>query len=220
MELTLLEEFLLLALDDSKGDFFIDNITLSYGLAGAIMFQLQLNNSIEIKDQIVHVNEHAKEEDSVLNRVLYIIRKSKPKRLDYWINEIAPKTGNFKKHIITELIIKRVLRKVEGKILWIIPGSKYLPSDEVIDVNPKTRLSEIVYLEGSPELKDVMLLNLIQASGMMREIFEERETLKMAKKNFYKVARQSKISKTIMNIIDEVKVAVYISLSEAVPATS
>ena len=49
MSLDILEEYLLIALDDSKGQFVIDSTHLHYGLAGAILLELALREKVSIQ---------------------------------------------------------------------------------------------------------------------------------------------------------------------------
>uniref|UniRef100_UPI00405658B0 GOLPH3/VPS74 family protein n=1 Tax=Roseivirga sp. TaxID=1964215 RepID=UPI00405658B0 len=51
MKLNLIEEFLLIALDDEKGQFVIDSTHLHFGLAGAILLEMALREKVDISGE-------------------------------------------------------------------------------------------------------------------------------------------------------------------------
>ena len=67
MRLNLVDELVLLALDDDKGEFVSNPITFGYGLAGALIFQLYVNGSIEISNKKVTVKNADTTGDNILN---------------------------------------------------------------------------------------------------------------------------------------------------------
>ena len=55
MNLTLIDQLTLLALDDHKGNFIPDSTTFSYALAGALILELILEEKISVSDDYIKV---------------------------------------------------------------------------------------------------------------------------------------------------------------------
>jgi hypothetical protein len=57
MELNITEKFLLLGLHPEKGRFIISDVHLSYGLVGAILLEMSIDNRIAIENNRVILKE-------------------------------------------------------------------------------------------------------------------------------------------------------------------
>lgn len=76
MELSLKEEFLLLAYDDKKGRPVIMGNNFLYSLAGAVLLELAFKQKISVKEKFVYVKSYKTTGDIVLDQLMEQIRKS------------------------------------------------------------------------------------------------------------------------------------------------
>ena len=209
MELNLIEEFLLIALDDEKGQFATDSTHLHYGFAGAILLELAIREKIQITNEKVELVSSAYEKEISINKAIDLIKNSdKNRKVDYWVNKLANKAGELKEDTLNSLMRKGILNKEDHKILWIIPNTKY-PTQNITPENKIRKRLHDVMLEGAESSpRDIMLLSLIDVSELTREAFRNKEEYKVVKKKIKEVTQDIKISQVINKTIRDIQATV------------
>lgn len=221
MTLDLLEEYLLIALDDSKGQFVIDSTHLHYGLAGAILLELAIREKVTIQGDYVRVNDSATVTEVALNKaLLYLKEKAKSMKVKDVINAFAKQAGEFKQDVLQRLINKGILKKEEAKILWIIPNNKYPTSDLTPENKVRERLKAVMLHGAKSEPRDIMLLSLIDVSDLTKEAFRDKEDYKKVKKKIKEVTSDIQISGAINKSIREIQAAIMIAVMATVVITT
>jgi Golgi phosphoprotein 3 len=124
MKLNLIEEFLLIALDDEKGEFVIDSTHLNFGLAGAILLEMALKEKVDISGENLKLIHDEYEVEMVINKVIDQIKAKPGKKVKDWIEILAKQANELKQDTLFRLQNKGILRKEEHKILWVIPKTK------------------------------------------------------------------------------------------------
>ena len=221
MELNLIEEFLLIALDDDKGQFVTDSTHLHMGFSGAILLELALREKINIvNDRVILVND-AYEKEMVINKTIDLIKASeKDRRIRYWVNKLAHNARQMKDDTLKGLMNKGVLGKQDSKILWIIPNTKYPTHDLTPENKVRQRLHDVM-LEGvKANPRDVMLLSLIDVSELTREAFRDKEEYKIVKKKIKEVSQNIEISQVVNRTIRDIQAAVMVAVMAAVVVTT
>ena len=220
MELNLVEEFLLIALDDDKGSFVIDSTHLHYGFAGAILLELAVRNKVDIDGDYLHLKSTSSEQEVVLNKALKLIEEEgKTKKVKDWLDLLARKAGELKDDTLQRLIERGVLIKKEHKILWIIPNNKYPTSNSNPDNKVRERLNNVILNGAKSEARDVMLLSLIDVSDLTKEAFRDQSDYKEVKKKLKEVTEDIKISQSINKSIREIQTAIMISIATTMVVT-
>ena len=221
MSLDLLEEYLLIALDDSKGQFVIDSTHLHYGLAGAILLELALREKVSIQGDYVRVNDSATVTEMALNKALeYLTEKAKSTKVKDVITVFANQAGEFKQDVLQRLINKGILKKEEVKILWIIPNNKYPTSNLSPENKVRERLKAVMLDGAKSEARDIMLLSLIDVSDLTKEAFRDKEDYKKVKKKIKEVTQDIQISGAINKSIREIQAAIMIAIMATVVVTT
>lgn len=221
MSLDLLEEYLLIALDDSKGQFVIDSTHLHYGLAGAILLELAIREKVTIQGDYVRVNDSATVTEVALNKALeYLKEKAKSVKVKDVINAFAKQAGEFKQDVLQRLINKGILKKEEAKILWIIPNNKYPTSNLSPENKVRERLKAVMLDGAKSEPRDIMLLSLIDVSDLTKEAFRDKEDYKKVKKKIKEVTSDIQISGAINKSIREIQAAIMIAVMATVVITT
>lgn len=221
MSLDLLEEYLLIALDDSKGQFVIDSTHLHYGLAGAILLELAIREKVTIQGDYVRVNDSATVTEVALNKALeYLKEKAKSVKVKDVINAFAKQAGEFKQDVLQRLINKGILKKEEAKILWIIPNNKYPTSNLSPENKVRERLKAVMLDGAKSEPRDIMLLSLIDVSDLTKEAFRDKEDYKKVKKKIKEVTQDIQISGAINKSIREIQAAIMIAVMATVVITT
>tara|TARA_R110001592_G_scaffold40763_6_gene133675 strand:- start:1780 stop:2463 length:684 start_codon:yes stop_codon:yes gene_type:complete len=220
MQLNLIEEFLLIALDDEKGQFVIDSTHLYFGFAGAILLEMALREKIDVSGDKLKLIHDEYEVEMVINKVVDQIKTSKPRKLKNWIELIAKQAKELKEDTLLELQNKGILRKEEHKILWIIPNNKYPTTNITPENKVRQRLSDVMLRGAKSEARDVMLLSLIDVSDLTKEAFRDNEEYKVVKKRIKEVSQDIKISQSVNKSIREIQAAIMVAMMSAIIVTT
>jgi len=220
MNLTLIDQLTLLALDDHKGNFIPDSTTFSFALAGALILELILEQKISISDDVVKVLDRSATGDSILDEYIKSIHESsKPKKIKSWIDKFGQKASKIKEATLKKLIDDGILVKKEETILWVFHVNKYPASDPRPENQLRARLHNIVVNYHKPNLKEVMILSLVESCRLEVEVFG-KENAKVFKKEIKRIKSDSEISgvvnKSIMEICDAINAMLVIMIATAV----
>jgi hypothetical protein len=169
--ITFPEKIVLLALND-KGWFGNSEQRIKFGLAGALLFELDKAGEIDISEDLVRLTGTKETGDKVMDSALDSLRKSKKTlTLNKSIQRIVYKSGLKWKAILKTLVNKNILRMEESRFLWIIYQDKYpLVNSEIKkkildDLDSKLNSGT----ELSPE--DLMLLVIMKTCRMIDKNF-------------------------------------------------
>lgn len=207
MTLNLIDELTLLALDDEKGSFIADFYSLGYALAGAIILELSLLEKIKIRDKKLSVLNSDTCEDHLLNYFLKKMKESKKeKSLQTWVEEIGGEEDHIKNTTVDKLIEQKILSRKEEKILWFIPNDKYPTINVKHENDLKKRLNNVLLNNRTAELKDVMLIGLIEMCSLQVEVFG-KERAKEYKDRIKQFADSEQLSAHIGGAVKEIQEA-------------
>lgn len=204
MNLNLVDRLTLLALDDEKGSFVADSLTFAYGLAGAVILELSLQEMIEIKEKKIEVNSHKNCNDVLLDHFLDLIRNSKKKRdLQSWVQIIGEKLSYIKEETLKKLIDEGILVQKEEKILWVFSNDKYPTINAKPENELRKRLNDILLNDRSLDLKESMLISLIDMCSLNKEVYG-KERAKQYKKKIKTIIENAKLSSELGKAIQEI----------------
>ena len=221
MELNLVEEFLLIALDDDKGVFVIDSTHLHYGFAGAVLLELAVRDKIAVDGDFVHLKSSSHEPEASLNRALDMMAASdKPRKVKDWLGKLAQKAGEMKNETLQRLIERGILSKEEHKILWIIPNNKYPTSNLNPENKVRERLNSVTIHGAKSEPRDIMLLSLIDVSDLTKEAFRNESDYKEIKRKIKALTDDIRISQAINTSIREIQTAIMIAITTTLVVTT
>lgn len=204
MNLNLVDQLSLLALDDEKGSFVADSLSFAYGLAGAIVLELSLQNKIEIREKRIEVNSHKSCGNVLLDHFLDQIRNSKKKRsLQSWLEIIGNKYSFIKEETVKKLIADGILRKKEEKILWIFSNDKYPTVNAKPENELRKRLNDLLLNNRKLDLKESLLISLIDMCSLNKEVYG-KERAKQYEKKIKQIIENAKISSELGKAVQEI----------------
>src|SRR5690349_13601310 len=123
--LSLPEELLLLAIDDTTGKVSspVPN-ALNYGLAGGVLMDLLIAGRLDLADEKLVLTDTTPTGDAILDdAALEIGRNRKAGDARYWIDKLG--RDHLQKMVLERLVERQILRKEEHRIVWIIPVDRY-----------------------------------------------------------------------------------------------
>ena len=188
MNLNLIEQFLLISLDDDEGIFIADVNHLYYGIAGALLIELALEEKIELRENKLILTGKPDSVDPLINQSINAFENEKDRKVGFWIDAFKSNGKEIKNFTLDELISKGILRREKGKILWVIPYEKYPTENPIPENKVRARIHNIVINDTKPTVKDLMLLSLIDVCKLTREAFRDESAYKIATKKIYKLA--------------------------------
>ncbi|WP_223034414.1 GOLPH3/VPS74 family protein [Hanstruepera marina] len=223
-DLNLVDKLLLLALDDDKGTFVSGPFALTYGLAGAILLELSLQNCISIANKKVVVTTTKGLDDGLLNSYLEVIRDSKKERsLKYWVEKLGNKERAIKKDSLDKLILKGILTKREEKFLWVFNNDKFPTVNAKPENSLRHRLYDIIEHDKKPELDELMLISLIDACNLNRTVYG-KDRAKRCKDQIKTVIADAKnsqvISATVKEVHEIILAMLVVIISSSIAATT
>lgn len=171
--LTLVEEIVLLSLDDNTGAHLpLLPHTIGYGLAGAILADLEMGGRIATATRCVEVLDAASTGDTLLDHWLQrIAAEEKCHPIAYWLVVLSNEKRSIEKAALEHLIERGILKRQDKKILWVIGLRRYptVRNEERVEV--KTRLARLIEGDEKPTHFDATLISLLRGAYLISEVF-------------------------------------------------
>ena len=97
MNLSSVEKFLVLAHHPQKGKFMISDIHINYGIIGAILLDMSLEDKIKIENDRLVLKGSIELDDLIRSEIaLQISQSTKPRKIRYWMSKLARKSRKYK----------------------------------------------------------------------------------------------------------------------------
>jgi len=209
--LTILEEFLLLALDDSTGQFYpLARSTFDCASAGAILMDLTLRRRIDNDLRHIFVVDAAPTGNPVLDPVLQpmtIAPVLTPKPITYWLRQLADEGEALRERALRQLEAHGILKREDKKILWMFGTRRYPILHQKEQREAKLRILGVVLRDDIPEVHDIMLVALAHACGLFRHILSDHE-LAGATARIEAVAQMDLIGQAVAKAVGEIETAI------------
>jgi len=174
MPLTFAEEFLLLALDDRGRLADIPPMALEYGLAGALLMELSLDNRIDTDLESLYIVNREPCGDDLKDMVLRLIDDERSSA-KFWVKEIPNRIPDLREQLMDRLVKHGILRKEEHKVLWVFSSRRYPCIDNREEEEVRRRVRRTVLDDELPYPRDIVLISLVYSCDLVDEIFSEGE---------------------------------------------
>jgi len=207
MQLTMPEEIILLLLDDKTGrPIGLPAPAGDYAVASAILMQLSLNGNIDTDPGKLMITSTKASGDAVLDEALRMIATAPAQRDSrHWIVEIGRKADHFRAMLLDHLVAKGVLKKEEGRFLWVFPDRRYPKAAEgELDVTEvRARLRAVLLSNEIPEPHDSLMIGLARSTGIIPFILSAAEREKYGRR-VDEVADLEELGRTLSSVTREV----------------
>ncbi|MGH7577176.1 MAG: GOLPH3/VPS74 family protein, partial [Longimicrobiales bacterium] len=171
-DLFLHEQVLLLALHDEKGT--ISDSMFAYAVAGAMVSELLLRGALRVeqvkKKKMLAIGDPRPVGVRVLDECLDRVRSAK-RRADVatWIGRLA-NMKNLKHRVAERLYLMGVLRKEEGRVLWVFPRVVYPTANPGPEQRLVDELRTAVAEDGEVDPRIAILVALTRSSGILGNV--------------------------------------------------
>ncbi|MBY0339306.1 MAG: GPP34 family phosphoprotein [Acetobacteraceae bacterium] len=207
MKLTMPEEIMLLLLDDTTGrPVGLPAPAADYAVAGAILMQLSLSGNVDTDAERLMLTNPTPTGDAVLDDALSRIAGTGGMHDSrYWIVELGREGERYRTLLLDRLVARGVLRREEGRFLWVFPDRRYPKAAEgAAEVREvRARLRHILLNDEIPDPEDALLIGLCRATGLIPLILSAEEQSR-AEKRVDQVADLEELGRTLSNVTREV----------------
>jgi len=189
MKLNIIEKLILLSLDDEKGNLLSSGPQFNTAIIGATLAELILLGKLRISEKRIKVSNTTSTNDKVLDYALAEIRKSKKdKKLSHWILSLASKAPKTIEIYEQKFIDNKILYRKDSKVLWFFDKTNFPAKDSTLENIFRQELNDIVFKNNIADLNNKILIGLIEASDLNKEIYGKKlsKETKRAIKDIYK----------------------------------
>jgi hypothetical protein len=214
--LTVLEEFLLLALDDVTSQFYdLAQSVLDAATAAALLMDLALAGRIDNDLKTMYVADPSPTGDTILDpalRVMALAPVLAPRPIGDWVRQFAEEGPALREKALRRLEAHGILRREEHRILWVF-GSRRYPLIKNVELREvKMRLLGVILRDDMPAPSDIMLVALADSCGLFRHILSARD-LEAAATRIAAVAKMDLVAQAVARVINEVEAGIAMASS-------
>ena len=175
------EEIILILLDDEDGKFVrIPRWSLNYALAGGVLMDLAMENRIDTDLENLMLIDATPVGDSLLDPVLAQIAASEQKDTRYWLEQVAERGPEIREEALSRLVTNGILERQDDRFMWMFRSRRYPTVDGEAEREVKLRIMGVLFSDEIPDPRDVMIICLVDACGIFRELLSRRELTQVA----------------------------------------
>ena len=208
--LTLLEEVVLLAVDENTGQLKSAlGCGTSYALAGAVLFDLALAGKIDTDTEELTVTDSAPIGDATSDRILTAMQsRTDLTTVRQWVEELVRRHGDLEGVALQSLIARGILRHERTRRLWIIDIERFPLVQSKPQRHVKDRLSQAILRDEIPDTRDIMLVSLVSACGLLGLVLGDG-ALSLRRERIDTLCGLETISRKIIAAIRSLEAALY-----------
>ena len=170
------EEIILLLLRDEDGTFVhVPNWSVDRALAGAVLMDLALENRIDTDLENLVLVDSTPLGDSLLDPTLAEIAAEETRDPRFWVERTAQRAPEIREEVLQRLVDSGILERQDDRFLWVFRTRRYPMVDGKAEREVKLRLMGVLFSDEIPDPRDVVMICLVDACRIFREILSNRE---------------------------------------------
>jgi hypothetical protein len=209
--LTILEEFLLLALDDQAGEFWpLSRSAFDCATACALLMDLMRQRRIDCDVTHLFVIDDTPIGDELLDPVLRLIAAEPANQERMIIDELRTLSDEgeaLRGRALQRLVDRNILGAKERKILWIFGARRYPAVHDREIRAAKLRILNTVLGDTIPDPHDIALVALADACGLFAHILSAHELIDVTPR-ITQVARMDPLGQAAFGAITEIEASI------------
>ncbi|HZX04534.1 GOLPH3/VPS74 family protein [Kribbella sp.] len=219
------EDLLLLLYDDQTGKPITGSPGLDYGLAGAVLIELTLQQKLDITTEgkigRLRVLDGAPTGDPILDeRLSQIVSKpgKKPKDL------IGPLSKQLRDQLLARLAQRGVLQADQGKVLGLFPVTRWPAKDARHELEVRAQLESVLTHGLAPDERTAALIALLSALNVVPRVITDAVDNRALKQRAKEIADSdwaaAAVKKAVTEMQAAVTAAIMVSTTAATSASS
>ena len=203
--LTLADEIVVLALDDSSGEISPTYLPVaSIAAVGGVLMELALQGRIDTDLKSLFIVNPAPTGDDLLDPILHEIgAETGAHPSAWWIDELSGRHPELVERILRRLVKAGILRQEERQFLWVFSRRAYPQVSGREEREAKARLMAVLFRDEVPDPRDTLLLGLANSTGVLSKILTEDELAK-ASRRISEVAALEEIGRSVSLVSTQV----------------
>jgi golgi phosphoprotein 3 len=175
--LTVLEEIVLLTVDEKTGKLRSPrNYATAHALAGALFFDLALAKKIDTDTECIELIDETPAGNAVTDHFLGEMAQRKDlTTVRDWIEEAFQYREYLEEETLKSLVERGILRHEVSRKLWVIDVDRLRVVDNKQSQEVKLRLAQTILSGTIPSTRDIMLVSLANACGLLPYILGQDE---------------------------------------------
>ena len=177
MKLRFAEEITLLMLNDEDGEFVrVPGWSMQCAFAGAVLMELALENRIDTDlKRLVLIDPTPLGDDLLDPTLAQIAQANETHDARHWVDRVAEQAEEIRESALARLVERGILRREEDRFLWVFQSRRYPVIDGEAEREVKLRIMEVLFGNDIPDPRDIVLICLADACGILRELLTARE---------------------------------------------
>ncbi|HEX3881626.1 MAG TPA: GPP34 family phosphoprotein [Stellaceae bacterium] len=203
------EEITLLLLDDASGEF-VDMPVSGFAtvIAGAALMDLAMHNRVDTDLEKLMVVDKTATGDAILDDALARLGE-KPEDADGMrileaIDRVGLQAQDYSAEALKRLKELGILREDSGRFLWVFRTRRYPTIDDREEREVKARLHQILTTDEIPDPRDVVLICLVAACGLMELVLTPEELAK-AEPRVEQLRKMDLIGQAVAKAVGEIE---------------
>jgi golgi phosphoprotein 3 len=173
--LTLAEELLLLSHDEKTGHFYNMSDAMP-ALAGAVLMELALRDRIDTDlDKLIIVDATPTGEPVLDGILAQMVTEPGTHSTEDWLDFVKHSGQGIYDAALQRLIERGVLRREENRVLWVFGTRRYPMVENHEQQEVKLRIAALLMSDDIPDARDIVIVSLAEACGLLEHIFSEGE---------------------------------------------
>jgi hypothetical protein len=112
----------------------------------------------------------------ILDRFLKAFEQAKDvNSIQYWLSILLEDARQIEAHVLEQLVAKNIVSKVNEKVFWVLPTSRYPVVDPVTAQDIESRLRHLILTDTIPDPRETVLISLANSCGLLQDILSPRE---------------------------------------------
>ena len=213
MKLRFAEEITLLMLNDEDGEFVrVPGWSLQCAFAGAVLMDLALENRIDTDLKRLVLIDPTPLGDDILDPVLArIAQATETHDARHWVEHIADYVEEIREGALAGLVKRGILRREEDRFLWVFKSRRYPIVDGEAEREVKLRIMEVLFGNEIPDPRDIVLICLADACGILKELLSARE-LERAAERIEQVRKLDLIGQAVSKAVWDIQSSIALAM--------
>ena len=199
------EEIVLLQLDERGRLIELPLSAADVVLAGAALMELALRNKVDTDVTRFFVVDREPTGDEILDDALNtLVAAGSDATTSAAIERITLNARSYRDIALKRLVERGVLREEEGRFLWVFHTRRYPVIDDTEQREVRARLRQLILTDEIPDPRDVVLLCLIDACGLLGLVLSLDE-IALRRQRIEQLTRLDLIGQAMTKAVGEIR---------------
>ena len=213
MKLRFAEEITLLMLNDEDGEFVrVPGWSMQCAFAGAVLMDLALENRIDTDLKRLVLIDPTPVGDDLLDPTLALLAEATETHdARHWVDHLADSAETIRERALQRLVARGILRREEDRFLWVFQSRRYPIVDGEPEREVKLRIMEVLFSNEIPDPRDIVLICLVDACGILRELLTAKE-LERASERVDQVRKLDLIGQAVSKAVWDIQSSIALAM--------